>query len=165
MEHEIERFAGKELTCPETTVHWGDVTKEAIEALRQEGVKVEVAYFTANEDGLAVASLYLPVQQWRYMSGHDYWKDRQLDVTLVRHDMVINLFRVDEIVPQLERVAADPHQSEVLELMIHEEYFYPDYVAYEADYRQRVETAIRWVTEKGYKSVFYNDGFLGTGKP
>ena len=67
--------------------------------------------------------------------------------------------------PYLERIAEDPHQSEVMELIIHEQYFYPDYRAYEPDYRQRVETAIRWVTEKGYKPVFYSDGFLGTGKP
>jgi sugar lactone lactonase YvrE len=165
IEHEIERFAGKALTCSEMTVHWGEVPREAIQALRQEGVQLQVAYFTANPDGLAMASLYVPLDQWRYLSGHDYWKDRQLDVILVRHDMVINLFPLPDIVPYLERLAADPHQSEVIELMIHEQYFYPDYVAYEPDYRQRVETAIRWVTEKGYKPVFYNEGFLGTGKP
>jgi hypothetical protein len=48
--------------------------------------------------------------------------------------------------------------------MIHEQYFYPDYVAYEPDYRDRVERAIRWVTKRGYKPVFFGDGFLGTGK-
>ena len=165
IQSEIERFAGKEVTCPEMTVHWGETTREAIQALRAEGVKIQVAYFTANPDGLAMVSLYLPLAQWRHIQGRDYWKDRQLDVTFVRHDMVINLFRPPEIIPYLERITADPHQSEVLELMIHEQYFYPDYVAYEPDYRQRVETAIRWVTEKGYKPVFYNEGFLGTGKP
>ena len=165
IDHEIERFAGKSLTCSEMTVHWGEIPREGIQALREEGVKTQVAYFIANPDGLALASLYVPLDQWRYLSGHDYWKDRQLDVILVRHDMVINMFALPDIIPNLERLAADPHQSEVIELMIHEQYFYPDYVAYEPDYRQRVETAIRWVTEKGYKPVFYNDGFLGTGKP
>jgi hypothetical protein len=45
--------------------------------------------------------------------------------------------------------------------MIHEQYFYPDYVAYEPDYRQRVERAIDWVSGHGYKPVFYDEGFLG----
>jgi hypothetical protein len=58
-------------------------------------------------------------------------------------------------------VAADPHQAEIMELMIHEQYFYSDYRAYEPDYRQRVERALDWVTQHGYKSVFYDEGFLG----
>ncbi|MCL5744184.1 MAG: hypothetical protein M1541_09705 [Acidobacteria bacterium] len=49
----------------------------------------------------------------------------------------------------------------MIELMIHEQYFYPDYRAYEPDYRARVERAIEWVTRRGYKPVFYKDGFLG----
>ena len=59
--------------------------------------------------------------------------------------------------PRLEEIAADPHQAEILELMIHEQYFHPDYVAYEPDYRQRVERAIEWVSRRGYKPVFYGD--------
>ena len=48
--------------------------------------------------------------------------------------------------------------------MIHEQYFYPDYVAYEPDYRDRVERAIQWVTKRGYKPVFFEEGFLGAGR-
>jgi hypothetical protein len=48
-----------------------------------------------------------------------------------------------------------------MELIIHEQYFYPEYRAYEPDYRQRVERAIEWVTRRGYKPVFFADGFLG----
>ena len=47
--------------------------------------------------------------------------------------------------------------------MIHEQYFYPDYPAYQPDYRERVERAIGWVTSRRYESVFYEEGFLGTG--
>jgi sugar lactone lactonase YvrE len=162
--HEIERFAGKELTSPVTTVHWGEAPREAIQALRQEGVQVLASYFRSNHDGLASESLYVPLEQWRYLSGRDYWKDRQVDVIFIRHDIVINTIPLPQIVPYLEGIAADPHQSEVMELMIHEQYFYPDYRSYEPDYRQRVETAIRWATERGYKPVFYSEGFLGTGK-
>ena len=160
---EIERFAGKELLSNVTTVHWGEATREACAALRKEGIKVLVGYFEFNRDGSPVVSYYLPAAQARYLSGRDYWKDTSLDLMFVRHDMVMNLFKPGAIVPRLEKIAADPHQAEVMELMIHEQYFYPDYKAYEPDYKERVETGIRWVTEKGYKPVFYGDGFLGTG--
>jgi len=160
---EIERFAGKELLSNVTTVHWGEATREACAALRKEGIKVLVGYFEFNRDGSPVVSYYLPAAQARYLSGRDYWKDTSLDLMFVRHDMVMNLFKPGAIVPRLEKIAADPHQAEVMELMIHEQYFYPDYKAYEPDYKERVETGIQWVTEKGYKPVFYGDGFLGTG--
>ncbi|MCX7869879.1 MAG: hypothetical protein N2322_08015, partial [Terrimicrobiaceae bacterium] len=45
-----------------------------------------------------------------------YWKDTREDLLFIRHDLVCNTLPVSEIVPHLERVPADPHQAEVLEL-------------------------------------------------
>lgn len=160
---EIERFAGKEVLHPVTTVHWGETTLAAARALRSEGIRTMVGYFDVR-NGIPSVGYYLTVPQLRYLMGRDYWKDTREDITFVRHDIVINTVPLDRIDPHLEKIAADPHQSEVMELMIHEQYFYPDYVAYEPDYRQRVERAIQWVTRRGYRPVFYEDGFLGTGR-
>ena len=49
---------------------------------------------------------------------------------------------------------ADPHQSEVMELMIHEQYFYPDFHGDQPDFREKVETAIKFVVDRGYEPVF-----------
>ena len=157
---EIERFAGKQLLSPITTVHWGVFPRPGARALHDEGIRGTVAYFNS-VNNLPDVCLYLPVAQWRYLMTHDYWKDTKEDLILIRHDMVMNLFPVEQIVPRLEQIASDPHQSEIMELMIHEQYFYPDYVAYEPDYRQRVETAIEWVTRHGYRPVLFDEGFLG----
>ncbi|MCW5979934.1 MAG: hypothetical protein KIT09_17770 [Bryobacteraceae bacterium] len=157
---EIERFAGKQLLSPATTVHWGETTLDGARALRKEGIKILAGYFRL-QDGRPSVSYYLPLEQVRYLMGRDYWKDTREDLIFIRHDIVINTVPLDQIDAWLERIAADPHQSEVMELMIHEQYFYPDYVAYEPDYRERVERAIQWVTRRGYKSVFYEEGFLG----
>jgi len=157
---QIERFAGPEVLSPVTTVHWGEITRAGARALHEEGVRVLAGYFTACDD-LPCVSYYLPLAQWRYLTGRDYWKDTREGLTFVRHDIVINTVPLDQIVAHLEQVAADPHQAEVMELMIHEQYFYPEYRAYEPDYRQRVERALEWVTQHGYKPVFYDDGFLG----
>lgn len=157
---EIERFAGAELLSPFTTIHWGTTTLEGARALRAEGVRGLAGYFEARDE-LPTVCYYLPLERWRYLMGRDYWKDTREDLIFIRHDIVVNTVPLEKIVPHLERVTADPHQAEILELMIHEQYFYPDYVAYEPDYRQRVERAIQWVTQRGYKPVFYKDGFLG----
>jgi sugar lactone lactonase YvrE len=157
---EIERFAGKELLSWFTTIHWGTTTLAAARALRGEGVRGLAGYFEAREE-LPTVCYYLPLAQWRYLMGRDYWKDTREDLLFVRHDIVVNSVPLERIAAHLERVAADPHQSELMELMIHEQYFYPDYVAYEADYRERVERAIQWVTQRGYKPVFYMDALKG----
>lgn len=158
---EIERFAGKELLSPFTTIHWGSLTSAAARALRDEGVRGLVGYFDTSQD-LPLVCYYLPLAQIRYLMGRDYWKDMREDLFLVRHDIVIDDVPLERIAPHLARVAADPHQSELMELMIHEHFFLPDYPAYEPDYRARVERAIEWVTRRGYRSVFYEDGFLGS---
>jgi hypothetical protein len=157
---EIERFAGKEVISPVTTVHWGATTRAAIQALRQEGVRTLVGYFKT-PDELPSVCYYVSAAQIRYMMGRDYWKDTKEDILFIRHDIVINNVPLDQFVPYLEHIAADPHQSEIIELMIHEQYFYPEYRAYEPDYRQRVETAIKFAADRGYKPVFYGEGLAG----
>ncbi len=161
---EIERFAGAELLGPVTTVHWGEATLEAARALRSEGIRTLVGYFEFRA-GVPAVSYYLSAPQVRYLAGRDYWLDTKEDILFVRHDIVINTVPLEKIVPHLERLAADPHQSEVMELMIHEQYFYPDYRAWEPDFRERVETALEWVTQRGYRPVFFAEGVAGNPGP
>jgi sugar lactone lactonase YvrE len=153
---EIERFAGKEVLHPITTIHWGETTLAVARALRREGIRILAGYFEVRDD-LPSVGYYLTLPQLRHMMGRDYWKDAREDIIFVRHDIVINRVPLAEIDRYLERVASDPNQSQVMELMIHEQYFYPDYQSYEPDYRQRVERAIQWVTKRGYKPVFYEE--------
>ena len=153
---EIERFAGKEVLHPITTIHWGETTLAAARALRREGIRILAGYFEVRND-LPAVGYYLTVPQLRHMMGRDYWKDTREDILFVRHDIVVNTVPLAGIDGHLERVASDPNQSQVMELMIHEQYFYPDYQAYEPDYRQRVERAIEWVTKRGYKPVFFEE--------
>lgn len=162
VKREIERFAGKELLSPVTTIHWAATTAGAARALREEGVRVLPGVGRFRED-MPYGGYYLSIPQVRHVLGRDYWKDTRQDIIFIRHDIVINNVPLDQIAPYLEKVAADPHESEVMELIIHEQYFYADYRAYEPDYRQRCERAIEWVTRRGYRPVFFEEGFLGTG--
>ncbi len=158
---EIERFAGKELLSSTTTIHWGEATREACKALRAEGVKTLAGYFEFR-DGAPRVSYYLSPERVTYLSGRDYWKDTTLDLLFVRHDIVINGVPLAEVEPRLEKLAADPHQSEVLELMIHEQHYYPGWRGYAPDYKERVERAIAWATSRKYRPVFFEEGFLGS---
>lgn len=158
---EIERFAGKEALGRFVTVHWGEITEAAATELRREGVLGLVGYFrTAAE--LPSVSYYLRLNQTLHMMKRDYWRDPRNGLYFVRHDIVINTVPLHQIDAFLETIASDPHQSEIMELMIHEQYFYPDYKSYEPDFRERVERAIQFVHRRGYRPVFYEEGFLGS---
>ena len=43
------------------------------------------------------------------------------------------------------------------EFCVHEQYFYPHYQSYYADYYDRFETSIRWAVENGYEPTFVSD--------
>ena len=56
--------------------------------------------------------------------------------------------------PHLDKVKAT-YNPGLIDLMIHEHYFQPDYFAYQPDYREKVMTTVKWAVDNGY-----NPGFL-----
>jgi hypothetical protein len=48
-----------------------------------------------------------------------------------------------------------------MDIFTHEQYFWPFYSNYLPDHFKRLDVAIRWLTENGYKPVFFHEGFLG----
>lgn len=160
---EIERFAGRRLLSPFTTVHWGEATLDACKALRDNGIKGLVGYFLVDpEIGKPIVSYYLDCDRTEYLTTHDYWKDTREDIFFIKHDLVINLLKPADIAPTLNAIASNPHRSDLMEVMIHEQYFNRQYAYYEPDAKERVITALEWLKENGYRSVFYEEGFLGS---
>ncbi|MCX6362140.1 MAG: hypothetical protein NT029_20285 [Armatimonadetes bacterium] len=153
---QILRFAGSQSLTGFTTIHWGEASREVCAALRAEGVRGLVGYFNMDQGRPSVA-YYLNAEQTEHLSQRDAWVDASLDLVLVRHDAVLNLLPVAGVVPHLEAVAGKPHEAEVLELMIHEQYFSPTYAGYQPDAWQKVESAVRWASERGYAPVSYGE--------
>jgi len=160
---EIIRFAGRSLLSPFTTVHWADASLDACKALRASGIIGLVGGFFIDPDvGKPFVSYYLGDERTEYLNGRDYWKDTKTDILFIKHDLVINKIELDDIAPTLDFIASNPHRSDVMEVIIHEQYFRPELSHYEPDVKERVITALEWLTGNGYKSVFYEDGFLGS---
>lgn len=158
---QIVRFAGEELLSNYTTVHWGECTPAGCRALHDCGFRGLVGYFE-EENGRPFVSYYLDAPHQKHLFDRDYWKDVSEDLIFVKHDMVVNNVKLADITPRLDAVFADPHRSEILELMIHEQYFQKEYGDhYQPDAKEKVETAVRWAAEHNYKWVFYDEGFVG----
>jgi hypothetical protein len=157
---QIYRFAGEQTYSPTTIVHWGVVRPSAWKPLAEQGVRVLSGYFQQQNDQWTV-NYRLDPQRSEYLSRHDALKDFASGMVFSKIDMVCNTVPLERIVPLLEEVGRDPHQNEILDLMTHEQYFWPFYSHYLPDHPQRIEAAIRWATEHGYEPVFLHEGFLG----
>jgi hypothetical protein len=152
----IGRFAGEEVLSACTTLHWGMATREGCRALRENGIEALVGYFEFR-DGKPWVAYHLNEERTRYLNTHDTWRDDEAGLLFIKHDLVLNLYPASEIVPRLDAIYADAEQSEVLELMIHEQYFYPGYSSYQLDAAEKVRLAAEWVAARGYRPAFYED--------
>ncbi|NCO34086.1 MAG: hypothetical protein AUJ92_08275 [Armatimonadetes bacterium CG2_30_59_28] len=158
---EIIRFAGEEVLTSYTTLHWGRASREACRAVRDRGIRGLACPFPDTWPVDPHIAYYLPNEVIPHAQSRDYWWDAEEDLIFIAYDINCNGVAAADIPGRLAVRAADPHHSQLMEVMIHEQYFYPDYRAYLPDYADRVETCVRWLTEAGYRSVQHDDGFLG----
>lgn len=156
---QIHRFAGEESYSPPTVIHWGMVQPKALKLLAERGVRVLSGYFT-QKNGIWDVNYLLDEERSEYLSRHDALMDFDSGIIFSKVDIICNNTPVKRIAPTLEPLANDPNCTEVMDLFTHEQYFWPFYVNYIPDHFQRLDTAIRWVTERGYKPVFFHEGFL-----
>ena len=158
---QIVRFAGEEVYTPPTVIHWGMVRPSALKPLYQRGVRVLSGYFAKNAQGRWDINYRLPDPISEHLSQHDAWKHFDSGIVFSRVDIVCNSVPVAKTVPLLKPLTRDPNTAEIMDLFTHEQYFWPFYPHHIPDHAQRLETAIRFVTEQGYKPVFHHEGFLG----
>jgi hypothetical protein len=158
---EIHRFAGEEAYAPPTVIHWGMTRQTALKPLYGRGVRALSGYFSpVNEGGYDVNYRFDDARSG-YMSRHDAWKDFDSGIVFSRVDIVVNNVPNDQIAGTLEPLTRDPNTAEIMDLFTHEQYFWPFYRNYVPDHPQRMDTAIRWVTDHGYSPIFLHEGLLG----
>jgi hypothetical protein len=157
---QIHRFAGEQTYSPPTVIHWGQVQPAALKPLYERGVRVLSGYFRPSSSGWDVNYLFDDARS-EYLSRHDALMDFESGIVFSRVDIVCNSVPLERIVPTLEERTKDPKEAEILDLFTHEQYFWPFYSNYIPDHFQRLDAAIRWATERGYKPVFFHKGFLG----
>jgi hypothetical protein len=153
---QIRRFAGEEVMSKVTTLHWGVATVEGSRALRDAGYVGQVSDFNI-EDGVQTIAMYLDLEQTQHMRKRFLWRDNREGIIFSKASIIINSHKVDQIVPFLDELKRDPHKSAYMDLLIHEQYFYPFYKNYQPDFRQKVTTAIKWASDKGYKPAFLSE--------
>lgn len=159
----IRRFAGNEVLSNTTTLHWAECPKSAIAALRDRGIENMVALFSVQGyQGACTTGYYLPENQCSYCDTRNAWHDRDTGITFIRCTAVINTLELEDIPRVLEERTTSPHTQDMLELLIHEQYFRKELSYYQPAILEKVRTAIQWAVDHEYVPVFWSDGFLGT---
>jgi len=154
--NQIRRFAGEEITGQVTTLHWGEATVEGCRALRDAGFNCLPCDFNV-DNNLAPCSFYLDVEKRRHINKRLIWRDNKEGIIFLKCTIIIDTQKLEDIVPFLDNVKEDPHMSAYVDLLIHEQYFYSFYPAYQTDYRQKVLTAVKWAVDNGYESAFIEE--------
>lgn len=171
---EIRRFAGPASLVPVTTMHFGNGYVEPLRAFRENGYRIQCASFRMVNNDEAYISYYgrdgLPahirgsgLDAYAQRSdvvhgkpGRDLWKDTKEDVIFSHTDMVLNLVKeipTESIEQWLDDYLAVHPEKRIVSMIIHEEYYYPDYRAYIPDCAERVLRAIKHVYDKGFRGV------------
>ena len=152
VEAEILRFAGPEVFSNITSQHFADSNLQATRAFRNLGFRCIDGYFTFDENGDPYVSYYLDKEQTKHAFDRDFWVDNKEDIIFVKDDIVIDTVPLAEIDSYMDRISAEENHC-FHYVLVHEQYFYPDYARYEPDYRERVFATVDWCHRNGYRPV------------
>ncbi len=151
---EIFRFAGEECFEWVTTNHFGSGNRDVVRAERELGIKGLMAYLELDANGEPYVSYYLSKDEIVHANEYGFWKDMDMDMIFGKIDVVLNLMDAKSAREILDRSKAEHPKKGAIELMIHEQYFYPSYFNYLPDFTERVLSACAWCRENGYEPAF-----------
>ena len=146
---QILRFAGPASLAKTTTVHYCHTTQAGRQALVDQGYRGLLGLFGSEAN--IHTSYSIPLEYCR-----DIYRGQPLNyegVTIASIDIVLNNHSEQAILAQLEALQHRQH----INVMIHEQYFYPDYRAYQPDFGTKIESAFRALCESGYQSCFFEE--------
>lgn len=153
---EVKRFAGEGMLENATTNHYGSGNREVIRAERKMGVFALMGCMELN-DGEPHVSYYMDKEQIIHSSQYGVWKDHSEDMIFGKLDIFMNNYDCQQIRDILDEAKARYPKKGMMEIMIHEQYFYHNYIAYLPDFDQRVFTGCQWCVEHGYTPAFTSE--------
>jgi hypothetical protein len=146
VQSEILRFAAPENLATTTTIHYCYASKEARRALRDQGVRGLLGLY----GGTRVSYENPPEACELLRKGECAVADGFLHAGI---DIVLNQFSAEDILLRLARIT----ERSLVKVMIHEQYFYPDYPRYQADFEEKLSSTFAFLCENGFASAFFEE--------
>lgn len=147
VQREIVRFASPAVLAKTTTLHFCTATAEGLRAMYDTGTRgllglygdVETPRTSYQTKETAAA---------RIRAGEVVTED---GIAYAAIDIVLNCFSRAENAEKLSRLLGRP----LIKVMIHEQYFYPDYGYYQPDFEEKLDAVFATLTDAGYQSTFF----------
>lgn len=146
---QIQRFAGSETLGKTTTIHYCRTTEEGLRAMKDMGAEGLLGLFDTMENprtSYSVPDRY--GDAIRAGAVIEY-----LGVKIASIDMVINTVKEEQLIAELETLL----DHDQIRVMIHEQYFYADYPAYQENFERKLETVFTFLENHGYASRFFEE--------
>lgn len=157
---QILRFAGPEaFSQTATSVHWGDCSYEAARAFRDLGVKEYVSSFKWDTDSNADIRMYFDAEQCAIMQKYGFYYDKDTDMYFHRYQGGIQHAQLETFYDRFDRLLEEHPLYQFMEFCLHEQYFYPEYFAYQPNYYEKLETTAQWCRDRGFEPVFADEMF------
>ena len=153
---EICRFAGKKSLASSTTVHFCLATDEGICALYDNGVRGLLGLYGADQR---------PNRSYR-STEEECMRLREGEtvtsggIAYGGIDIILNAYDTDTVVARLSAITDRP----LIKVMIHEQYFYPDYPRYQAEFESKLDATFSRLTAGGYASCFFEETYKTIGE-
>lgn len=142
----IKRFASESALAKTTTIHYCLVTEDGLRALADNQVVGLLGLFGDLKNPRT--SYGINEENAIKIRNGKIVKINEFDVASI--DIVLNSFSKDSIIMQLDELK----EREYIKVMIHEQYFYPDYVAYQPEFEEKLKATFSFLKEHGYESEF-----------
>ena len=75
-------------------------------------------------------------------------------------DVILNAYDIASILTRLTAISDRP----LVKVMIHEQYFYPDYPRYQAEFEEKLDATFSCLVAEGYKSCFFEETYSTMGE-
>ena len=149
MHEQILRFASPNSLAKTTTVHYCRTTTEGLSALSDNGVRGLLGLFGKAE--APRTSYNLDEEKASVIrAGEILFMD---DMAFASLDMIVNTVKMEKLLPKLNQLLS----RDSIRVMIHEQYFYSDYPAYQSDFEAKLECVFGFLRENSYRSVFFEE--------
>lgn len=147
---QVLRFAGPASLAETTTIHCCMTTEEGLKALADNGVRGLLGLYGSDEKPRVSYGLnenYVRMLRNGHFVCHG-------GITFAPIDMVLNLFPIQDLLPALSKFFT----RDSIRVMIHEQFFYEDYIYFEyPDFEEKLTTVFDALCKHGYQSCFFEE--------
>ncbi len=146
---QIKRFASPAALANTTTIHYCLLTEGGLKAMEDNCVLGLLGLFGSNKKPRT--SYGIEQSEAEIIRNGEILKIGKISFASI--DIVLNCFSIEEILEQLMQLS----QRNGIRVMIHEQYFYEDYMHYQSEFEEKLRSTFSFFSEHGYQSSFYEN--------